>query len=223
MRCATARLTGESAATAIFEAWYQQIPQHIFADELGEDLWQNYQGQSDLIASELPSLLQGKGGAWCDDVSTPQVEDCETVLGAALKDGLAQMAQRQGSDDVKSWRWDRVHSAVFPHNPLDNVPPLRPIFSRRIPTGGDGFTIDVAPVQRRDLYNDYHVPSYRQIVDLSDLGNSRFMNTLGQSGYVLSGNYSNLLDRWQRVEYLPMRYDTNAINGAAGGRLVLEP
>jgi hypothetical protein len=40
---------------------------------------------------------------------------------------------------------------------------------------------------------------------------------------VLSGDYSNFIDRWQRAEYLPMRYDREAINAAAAGRLTLEP
>jgi penicillin amidase len=52
---------------------------------------------------------------------------------------------------------------------------------------------------------------------------ARFIHTAGQSGQLLSGDYSNLIDRWRRVEYLPMRYDTEAINAAASGRLTLEP
>jgi penicillin amidase len=133
------------------------------------------------------------------------------------------MAKHQGGDDFTSWRWDRAHRAVFPHNPFDQVGALKPIFSRSIANGGDDFTVNVAPIRRSDLYNQRHVPSYRQIVDLSDLGASRFIHTVGQSGQLLSRDYSSLLERWQRVEYLPMRYDKEAINAAAAARLVLEP
>jgi penicillin amidase len=133
------------------------------------------------------------------------------------------MAKHQGSDEITSWRWGQVHHAVFPHNPFDQVAALKPIFSLSIPNGGDDFTINVAPISRGDLYNQRHVPSYRQIVDLSDVGASHFIHTLGQSGQLLSGDYSSLLERWQRVEYLPMRYDKDAINAAATARLVLEP
>ncbi len=133
------------------------------------------------------------------------------------------MAKYQGSDDIASWRWDRVHRAIFPHNPFDKVGALKPIFSRGIANGGDDFTVDVAPIRRTELYNQYNVPSYRQIVDLANLGASRFMHTTGQSGQPLSGHYADLIDRWQRVAYLPMRYDKESINAAAGARLVLEP
>ena len=63
---------------------------------------------------------------------------------------------------------------------------------------------------------DYSIPSQARIV-------SRFMNTLGQSGYFLSGDYANLIERWQRVEYLPMRFESAAIDAGARGSLRLEP
>jgi penicillin amidase len=223
MRGWDATISGDSAQAAVYEAWYFQISAHIFADELGDKLWGDYASQQDLNAMVLSSLLKGNGASWCDDIRTPQPEDCATALGAALYDGLAQMAKYQGTDDFTAWRWDRVHRAIFAHNPLDNVGPLKPIFSRSIPNGGVGYTIDVASIGRTDLYNQRHVPSYRQIIDLADLGASRFIHPVGQSGQVLSGDYSNLIDRWQRVQYLPMRYDKQAINAAAAGRLVLEP
>ncbi|HEX5690063.1 MAG TPA: penicillin acylase family protein, partial [Roseiflexaceae bacterium] len=216
-------IAADSAQAALFEAWYNQIPAHIFADELGDELWDGYADEKDMIAIVVAGLLEQNSKAWCDDIRTPQPEDCATALGGALFDALADMSQRQGSDDFRSWRWDRVHQARFPHNPFDQVGALKPIFSRSIPNGGDGFTVDVAPIRRTDLYNQYHVPSYRQIVDLSNWDASRFIHTGGQSGQVLSGGYSSFLQRWQRVEYLPMRYGTEALNTAAAARLILEP
>jgi penicillin amidase len=214
-------ISADSAQAALYEAWYAQIPARIFADELGDQLWDDYADAKDMIAMVIPGVLRGDG-TWCDDVRTTAPEGCPTALGAALADGLSEMAKRQGGD-FASWRWDRVHHAVFPHNPFDNVRALRPIFSRSIANGGDDFTVNVAPISRSDRYNQRHVPSYRQIVDLSDLGASRFIHTVGQSGHLLSGYYSNMLDRWRRVEYMPMRYDKQAINAAAAARLVLEP
>jgi len=215
-------IAADSAQAAVYEAWYAQLPTQIFADELGDELWDDYADEKDTIAMVIPGLLKA-GGAWCDDVRTPAPESCATALGAALVDGLSEMAKHQGGDGFASWRWDRVHHAVFPHNPFDQMGALKPVFSRDIPNGGDDFTINVAPVSRGDLYNQRHVPSYRQIVDLADLGASRFIHTVGQSGQLLSGDYSSLLDRWRRVEYLPMRYHKEAINAAAAARLVLEP
>ena len=67
------------------------------------------------------------------------------------------------------------------------------------------------------------IDSYREILDMSNLDASRFMHTVGQSGQVLSGDYSNLIERWARVEYLPMRYSAAAVDSGAAAQLVLTP
>ncbi|GAB4212267.1 MAG: penicillin acylase family protein [Roseiflexaceae bacterium] len=211
-------MRGDSAAAAVYQAWYAHLPQHVFRDELGDELAESYEG--DPVAIVLPTMLRDNA-AWCDDTRTAGRDNCATTMGLALRDGLAEMAKLQGSDDPSAWRWDKVHIAMFPHNPFDNVPQLQPIFSRSIPNDGDRFTVDVAP-PRAD-YRQRHVASYRGIIDLSDLDRSRFMHTVGQSGNPLSPHYSDLLERWQRVEYLPMTFSRAAVDAAARERLVLEP
>jgi penicillin G amidase len=215
--------SGDSAAAAVFESWYEAIPGRIFQDEVGDQVWKDYYDDRNLIAMALVQQLATADSPWCDDVRTPDRETCGARLGLALDDGLAHMAGIQGTEQIDRWRWDKAHHALFPHNVLDSVGALKPIFSRSIPNGGDGFTVDVAPARPNDLYNQTHVPSYRQIVDLSDLNASRFMHTVGQSGYVLSPHYSDLLERWQRVEYLPMRYQADTIDAARKEALTLAP
>jgi penicillin amidase len=216
-------VSGDSAAAAVFEGWYQELPARMFQDDVGDSMWEDYYDERNYQAIVLSGLLKGDASPWCDDVRTAPAESCADTMGAALEDGLTNMTQAQGTDDLARWRWDKAHRTLFPHNVFDGVGALKPIFSRSVPNGGDGFTVDVAPVVPNNLYNQTHVPSYREIIDLSDLDASRFMHTVGQSGYILSGNYSNLIERWQRVEYLPMRYDAGTVDAAAEARLVLEP
>ena len=60
-------------------------------------------------------------------------------------------------------------------------------------------------------------PSYRQIVDLSELSSSLFVHTTGQAGNVFARAYRDLLPLWREGRYLPMA------PGAAVGRLSLVP
>lgn len=213
----------DSAAAAVYHAWYYFVPEQIFADELGEELWDNFADNKDNLAMVIARLIAGEHTEWCDNINTPPVETCADAFAAALPRGLAHMAELQGNDSPSAWRWDRVHHAKFPHNPFDEVDALQPIFSRSIPNGGDGFTVNVASPRRSDPFNHYNVVSYRHIIDLRDLTASRYIHTTGQSGQLLDSHYSDFIKLWQRGEYLPMRYDQEAINGAAAGRLVLEP
>lgn len=219
-----ARVTADSAQAAIFEAWYIRLAERLFADELGPELWRVYSGNIYMVAMALRTALQ-ENTAWCDDARTGATETCADTLAVALADGLARMTEAQRSDDIKAWRWDRTHHAQFPHNPFDNDPQLKPTFSRSIPNGGDKFTVNVASSFRRwDDYDQYHVAAYRQIVDFSDLSNSRFSNAPGQSGDPYSRHYDDLLERWQRAEYLPMRFGRKTLDDAMHEeRLVPEP
>jgi penicillin amidase len=152
-------------------------------------------------------------------VRTPQVETCADTLSVALTEGLAKMSEAQGTDDIQAWRWDRAHHALFPHNPFDKNPQLKPVFSRSIPNGGDKFTVNVGSVFRWDEYNQLHSAQYRQIVDFSNIGASRFMIAPGQSGNPQSQHYDDLLERWQRVQYLPMPFGSRTTDNTLQGRL----
>ncbi|MBX0329303.1 penicillin acylase family protein [Oscillochloris sp. ZM17-4] len=216
-------MAGDSAAAAVYNAYYQAIPQQLFGDELRDLFESDYTGETGYHAMVIAQTLADQGAPWCDDVNTPAAESCADTLGLALTAGLEDMATAQGSENIATWRWDKVHLTMFPHNPFDKVGALKPIFSRSVPNGGDGFTVDVAPVRRSELYKQYHVPSYREIINLGDLDASRFMHTTGQSGQALSNNYSNFITRWQKVEYLPMRFSPAAVEAAGAGILTLAP
>jgi penicillin amidase len=212
-------MAGDSAAAAVYAAYYQALPEAVFADELRDAYADGYSGQSNDHAIMLDEVLRGGAAAWCDDVNTPAAEGCEAAMGKALAEGLERMGEVQGAADLRAWRWDRAHVVIFPHNPFDSVDPLRPAFSRSVPNGGDAFTVNVGPISRSEPYQQHNVPSYRQLIDLADLDGSRFMHTTGQSGNPLSPNYDSWIEPWQRVEYVPIPFH-EAISGES---LVLMP
>jgi penicillin amidase len=217
-------MAGESAAAAVYAAAYHALPELLFADELRGLYESDYLGRGNAQSMVIADVMAGRTVTpWCDDVNTAAAESCDLILEQALAHGLDTMAAAQGSADLRAWRWDKAHRVIFPHDPFENVGALRPLFSRSAPNGGDTFTVNVGPIRRSELYKQYNVPSYRQIVDMADLDASRFMHTTGQSGQALSGEYANLIERWQRVEYLPMRFGQAAVDAAAAGTLTLTP
>jgi penicillin G amidase len=212
-------LDGASPQAALYEAWYNATVRGLFEDELGEDLATGYTARRSLAAKAIDNLVQSGDTVWCDDVRTPEPETCETLLGRTLQKALVEMSALQGTSNVSKWRWDRVNAARFPHMPLDGAPVLKRFFSRTVPRGGDAFTI--TPVMPLD--DQIFVSSYRQIIDLAGLDASRFVIPMGQSGHVWSDKYANLLETWNRVEYIPMRFSRAAVDAAAAATLVLEP
>ncbi len=202
----------ESVATTIYEAWFIHLGMAMFQDELRGDLYEEMARRAHpLFLHQVLSAPERYAG-WCDDVLTPAQESCIETAQNALDAALDELSDRFGPT-MSRWRWGSVHRTQYPHRPFSQVPFLRWLFHRSIENGGDTYTVNVAPVRVHQRYDQFHVPSYRQIVDLADPGNSLFMTTTGQSGNPLSGHYDDLIRRHRDVEYLPMPFDEEPVEG----------
>lgn len=211
------RLDAGSAAAAIYSAWFIALGEAVVADDLSGALYERYAERTH--PQFLADVLARADAGWCDDVLTAPREDCDAIARIALDTALDGLEERMGTD-MAAWRWGTVHQTQYAHQPFSEVAWLKPFFHRAIANGGDGYTVNVAPVRLAARYEQYRVPSYRQIVDLSPADDSRFVVTTGQSGHPLSPHYDDMIARHQAVADLPMRFGRPI---AAGDRLVLQP
>ena len=101
---------------------------------------------------------------------------------AALEQAVATMRETQGSDRGE-WRWGRINRVGFPHTFVEayDIPSAE--------RSGDGGTVF-----------DFGA-TYREIIDFSDLDNSRATSTPGQSMQPGRPFYDNLLPLWVDEEY----------------------
>jgi penicillin G amidase len=211
----------DSAAAAIFEAWFLRLVPAIAGDDLGPRLTAGYAGRFSFVTRFIVNTLTANDAAWCDDRRTPARETCDDAVSAALHEGVAGLTRQLGSDMAR-WRWDAVHRAVFPHQGLDAVAALRPLFSRSVASAGDWSTIDVGAVAVDRPFEQRSVASYREIIDLSTRNDSRFLDAVGESGHPLSPHYDDFLPDWRAVRYRPMRMERADIERGAIGHLRLE-
>ncbi len=213
--------TGDSAAEAIFESWFNHLTLTLVADELGPRVTDLYRGRFSFVTRFMATTL-ASNALWCDDVTTEKVETCDDTVTLALHRAVEELTRTLGAD-MKRWRWDAIHHAVFPHAGLDSVASLRPYLSRSVPNGGDWSTVNVGPVDVDHPYEQHSVPGYREIIDLSPANDSRFLNDLGEAGHPLSPHYDDFLKDWHAVKHRKMRMDRAEIDRGAIGRLKLEP
>ena len=211
-----------SAAEPIFQAWFLRLAAALAGDELGPAILDDYRGRFSYTTRFVTRALAAGNSPWCDDVTTAERETCEQTITRALHDGVADLTERLGAD-MTGWRWDAVHRAVFPHQGLDAIGPLRPLLSRSIPNVGDWSTVNVGTVLVDRPYTQEAVPGYRQIVDLSPANNSRFIDAVGQSGHFLSRHYDDFMTDWRDVRDRKMRMTRAEVDEGALGRLVLTP
>ncbi len=215
---------GDSAAAALFEAWFLHLAPALAGDELGPLVLDAYQGRYSYVTRFIVHLLQAhpSGRNWCDDVRTPQPETCAEEVGNALHAAVGDVRRRLGGGPP-GWRWDALHPVVFPHQGLDSLRWLRPLVSRRAAGSGDWSTVDVGAVAADQPYEQHAIASYREIIDLSRRDDSRYLDALGESGHPLSPHYDDFLSDWRAVRHRPMRRDRAAIERGAIGHLRLIP
>ena len=212
----------ESAAAAIFGAWFHHLAPVLAADDLGKPLADRYSERFTFVTRFIVRTLSSNDSTWCDDKTTGAPETCDDTVTSALRVAVSDLTERMGSD-MSRWRWDAVHRAVFPHQGLDAVKALRPILSRSVPNGGDWSTVNVAPAAADAPYEQHQLPGYREIIDLSPANDSRFLDAVGQSGHFLSPHYDDFLGDWRAVRHKRMRMERADVDAGAIGHLRLTP
>jgi penicillin G amidase len=234
--------TADSAAAAVFQAWFLHLTPLLVGDELGPTTTELYQAKFTFVSRFLMNALgpaaavkagrygagglsDPRGGAddngWCEGRTTSKTRTCDEAVARALRQGMEDLQRRLGADMTR-WRWDAVHLALFPHA-LDSAAALRPLLSRSVGIGGDWSTVNVGVTAVDHPYEVHTVPGYREIIDLSPANDSRFLDAVGESGHFLSPHYDDFLADWRAVRHRRMRIERSDIERGALGHLRLTP
>ncbi len=201
----------DSAAALIFNAWADQLTRNVFS-RLSYLFTENYGARN--FRSPLLLQLENPNSPWCDIPGTKKVETCAESSNMAYEKALDELSKEYGSDP-RQWSWGAGHIAVSEHRPFSKVPVLEKIFNLSTPFPGDSFTVNVGRLelmQEDSPFITKQAPSLRTIYDLSDLEKSVFIYQTGQSGWVQSKLYRNMLPLWAKNEYLPLQMKPEKIN-----------
>nr|WP_217344614.1 penicillin acylase family protein [Noviherbaspirillum sp. L7-7A]MBV0878779.1 penicillin acylase family protein [Noviherbaspirillum sp. L7-7A] len=211
----------------IYNAWLRELSRQLFEKPLGEALMKDFWELRNVHQPTVNAMrTMDAGNLWCSGSQGKQpLPRCVDVLSDSLEAALADLHRRYG-EQMTSWRWGGAHEALSEHRPFSKVPSLARYFEIRLPSPGDTYTVNVGRNNLRDdaaPYTNHHAASLRALYDLSNLENSRFMHSTGQSGNMLSPLYSNFAQRWVDAAYLPMRTVRGEVEKEQIGTLSLRP
>jgi penicillin amidase len=229
----------DSVGAAAYEVFWYHLLRDTFDDELGNDLASSYINGGDLDRQVMALLLDKADAHWWDNINTPQVETRDDILKQALADAAKSLTAEDGADPA-GWTWSKVHTAVFRSRAL-GTSPVAFIFNRG-PIVIDGGTAIVnntggnfgagypdptkpttPPAKLTDIFAEVSSPSLRQIIDLGNLNQSRFIHVSGQSGLTTHPHYDDMIDKWRNIQYVPMWWNLTDIKANAEGTLTLTP
>ncbi|MFC3124507.1 penicillin acylase family protein [Pseudoroseomonas globiformis] len=205
----------------IFNAWWRQASLlALAAGGVPEDGWAP-------SAEFLRFVLHpdGRGAHWC----RPQGEAsgaapdfapggaCAALAIRALEQAVADLSARFGPDPAE-WRWGEAHQVALAHPLLRFLPVLGNLTTLRLPTPGDGETVNRGGLGAGFAHT--HGAGLRAVFDLSSPEGAQAVIATGQSGHPLSPHWGDQAERWaQGQAWLPLG---SAAEGG-GARLVLAP
>lgn len=229
-------LSPESIAAAIYSVFLRKLENIVFQVLLGDDesLHLRYLGVgANILAATngyasrsrplLIRLLNEHDDSWFADTAIPNgPRTWDATLRSAFYATIEELRQRLG-DDISQWHYGTIHTMTYNHT-LGSVRPLNRLFNRGpFPVGGDIDTVNMGATLPDKPEVVVTVPSYRQIVDFADLGNSLSVHAPGQSGHPTSKHYADFIPLWLAVEHHPMLYTRKRIEENTEGRLQLLP
>ena len=214
--------SARSAPGAYFGGVWRHLLLRTFADDLPDDA--TIEGDERWMEI-VRRIAADPAAAWWDDTTTPEREDRDDILRAALIDAHEELSERLG-DDPEQWRWGALHTLELRHQTLgaSGMPVLEWVFNRGpVRAGGGGGIVNANGWDATTGYDVDWVPSMRMVSDPSDWDASRWIHLTGNSGHVLSGRYTDQVERWAEGGTIPMRWSTAAVRAAATDHLVLTP
>jgi penicillin G amidase len=174
----------------IYVGWLREVTGRLFAERLGEAFDDYWRIRPDVLANVLVNHPE-----FCAKAATT----CNQLLGSSLVDVINNISEQHGSD-MERWRWGETHRALLRHPILSEVPMLRSLAAIEPPLPGGSFTVNRADVSFADLLRPYGAnfgAEFRAVYDLSDLANSRFIISTGETGLLTSPFRADLTTQWR--------------------------
>ncbi|MBO6542399.1 MAG: penicillin acylase family protein [Alphaproteobacteria bacterium] len=213
------RMDGPRTEPLIFIAWMRELAREIYEDELGAQFSRHWRINPIFLEAVLTD--KNNQARWCDDGHTEQVETCAVQITDAFAAALSDLETRYGTDR-SLWRWDAAHPVTNRHLPGSFLPLIGDTLTIRRPSAGGNDTINRGQhvISSEQPYDNVHAAGYRAVYDFSDLDNSRYMISTGQSGNPFSVHYDAFADKWAEGETIKITTDRAQITGKATLHLV---
>ncbi len=213
----------DATAPLIFEVFYLTLSKNIIEDELGEELYKEFQKQ-DLLTNYLINNIVKKGNSvWCDDVNTKKTETYKDMVQKTFKEFTVEFKEKYGKN-ITETRWGEIHKLNLQH-PLGKVKILDIAFNlNRLPSvGGSYHTVSPYSYDFDNPFYANHGASQKHIYNTADFDKSLSIIPTGVSGIPASKHYLDQTEMYIKGEYHPDYIGLNKIKEEAVYKAVFLP
>jgi len=216
-------MDADSAAAAYFAAFYRELLQRTINSKITSDA--GYLGGEDRAWETFRTLWDSPNDPWWTDGTNSANTTRDQTVTAALDAAAAELSRDQGSNETR-WRWGAMHTLTITNQTLgtSGIAPIEWLFNRGpYELSGGSSVVNATGWEPHEGYGVDWVPSMRQVIDLSNLDNSTWVNLTGASGHAFHPNYRDQTDAWVAGDQFPWKFTPGAVDAAARNRLTLNP
>ncbi|MQG38836.1 MAG: penicillin acylase family protein [SAR202 cluster bacterium] len=225
----------QSTGALIFSITLIKLLENIYSDEmalLGDDYYKYWigpvggKGNWGIPLRNLRGIMLFGLSSWIDDINTSNhVETLEEIIILSFKEGVMELKEILGPSTF-DWWWGRLHTITHNHAVGVASPFLDRVFNFNIgpfETDGSSTTINNGEYSLSSPFNRVVGPSFRRIVDLSNMNNTSFILPTGQSGLPTSAHYSDQTELYNSGAYRKTLIDEKIIRNSQFRKLTLIP
>ena len=205
-------LSRNAVEATLFEAFYIQLLEAIFLDELGENLYGELLKQDLVPSYVIDRCLEGQEISWCDDISTSETEAFADLIVPSWNATIEWLSDNYG-DDPSAWEWGKLHQISFTH-PMGSVNLLKKVFKlERGPyaVGGSYHTVSPYSYVLGQTFRSNHGSSHRHVFSTGDWDDSRVIIPTGVSGIPASDFYCNQTEMYINNEYMTELFSRESV------------
>ena len=219
------QMTSSSQAATIFESMYLQFMHCTYADELGEGLFESFNGTTSISRTATDQFFEKGTSAWFDNIQTQDKQEAFNDMVICAFTGSCAGLQSKLGTDPESWEWGKLHRLKLMH-PLSTVNALDKIFSLSrgpFPVGGSFHTVSPFSYDSNKPFDANHGASHRHIFDAGNWDNSLTVIPTGISGVPASRHYCDQTDLYINGKYHHDYFSEDKVKANAMYHMIFEP
>ena len=176
------RMDSTEEGPTIFTNWWDALMEATYRDELSQSKLPMPEIEGTTL---LHALLKEPNYEFADDINTPKKENFRDIVTLAFKQVVPEL---QKAEKRRALVWGKYKDSGIRH--LLRIPALSRL---HVMSGGGNNTINA--------YSKYHGPSWRMIVQLTDVTEAYGLYPGGQDGNPGSKYYETFIDKWLTGQY----------------------
>lgn len=213
----------DKTAPLIFEEFYLVFAKNLLHDEMGDDLYREYQKYGRLTNYMTEYILKNPQSVWVDKIDTDETENLTDIVRLSFEQTTDSLTAKYGKN-IKHMKWGDAHKVNIEH-PLGKVAILDLLFGLNHKTGVGGSYHNVNPYSYSFAkpFESSTGASQRHIYSLGNFDESYVAIPTGVSGIPGSKHYLDQADDFIQGIYHPDYFSPEIVKENAAYKMKFLP